>query len=287
MLLRRVAGKVLLYSPQVQDVMIALVIFLLLNDSIAASTSTAAKTFVVMLDTPKIEPEDSFNVLAMKGCEMVTSEYTDYKCKWILWPDDTVTYRSITQWYIDSIANDTSIVHVLMQGYSFGTLFEDIANAFPEITFSFNDGTVDSVNIPNAQGIIYSEDEAGFLAGVIAGSLTNTSIVGSYGNYPIGPITRYIQGFLKGVYYVKPTATVLTSYNADPTWGNETLAVQLAQAAGSLGSKGIHYAAQQKVWVIGVDSDESESAFFSNTSDIASQYMFASALKRVDVATSN
>ncbi|KAI8622458.1 hypothetical protein BC830DRAFT_567360 [Chytriomyces sp. MP71] len=48
-------------------------------------------------------------------------------------------------------------------------------------------------------------------------------------------------------------------------------------AAGTIGDGGIYYAASQKLWVIGVDQDESKT-FFTNKSDPASQYIIGSAV---------
>ncbi|KAI8918457.1 hypothetical protein DFJ77DRAFT_508703 [Powellomyces hirtus] len=50
----------------------------------------------------------------------------------------------------------------------------------------------------------------------------------------------------------------------------------------STGSAGIAFAARRKVFVIGVDSDESLALPFFNTSDTASRYILTSAMKRVD-----
>ncbi|KAJ3031246.1 UNVERIFIED_CONTAM: hypothetical protein HDU68_005585 [Siphonaria sp. JEL0065] len=173
-----------------------------------------------------------------------------------------------------------------------------LGKAFPQITFSINDATIDPADGSNIQGIVFSEDEAGFLAGISAGAITSTNVVSVIGNYPIPPIQRYMQGFLKGVKFVNPTCKVLGEFNADQMWGNETLGRQVAagflsqgadvvfNSAGGLGSAAIYYAAQHGVWAIGVDSDESLTTF-SNKSDPASNWVFNSALKNVDIAAYN
>ncbi|KAJ3209677.1 hypothetical protein HDU67_006007 [Dinochytrium kinnereticum] len=158
--------------------------------------------------------------------------------------------------------------------------------------FSILDVSIDNTYPPNCQGITFAEDEAGFLAGVLAGALTNTSTVGVMGNLPIPPVRRYVYGFLSGVQYINPAVTTYGTFNFDPTWSNSTIAEmnsidknnRFFAAAGGLGSQTIRNVARAGRWVIGVDNDESRTTF-ANKSDPASNFIFASALKNLDKAT--
>ncbi|KAJ3209678.1 hypothetical protein HDU67_006008 [Dinochytrium kinnereticum] len=189
----------------------------------------------------------------------------------------------------DSKLPDSNIFHSIFVGFVFADVFNATAREFPSMRFSILDG--------EHLGITFAEDEAGFLAGVLAGALTNTSIVGVMGNLPIPPVRRYVYGFLSGVQYINPAVTTYGTFNFDPIWSNSTIAEmntrdflsknvdgELFAAAGGLGSQTIRNIASTGRWVIGVDNDESLTTF-ANKSDPASNFIFASALKNLDKAT--
>jgi len=65
----------------------------------------------------------------------------------------------------------------------------------------------------NYQGVIFVEAQAGYLVGVVAGTLTKTGVVGAVGGInTIPPVVSYIRGFENGVHSVNATATVLIQY---------------------------------------------------------------------------
>ncbi|KAI9332957.1 hypothetical protein BDR26DRAFT_937696 [Obelidium mucronatum] len=269
--------------------------------TLAAVTTIAhaLKTIALITSQASIEyiSADPFNLLAETGCSKAVSEAAGFNCKWIAAAQASYSGTAL-DWFITQLSNDKSIIHAYLMGFYFGDLILPLATRFPNITFSINDSGVDPNSARNIQGILFSEDEAGFLAGVGAGSITTTNIVSVIGNYPVPPIQRYIQGFLKGVKYVNPHCKVLGTYNADPTWRNRTLGESIAQffldqdadvifnSAGALGSSAILYAARNGKWAIGVDSDEAVT-LFPNKSDPAAEWIFNSALKKVDIATYN
>ncbi|ORY40342.1 hypothetical protein BCR33DRAFT_362139 [Rhizoclosmatium globosum] len=167
----------------------------------------AMKTFAIMIDQQNSDQTASnqFESLAMSGCQKAVSETlptssTKFQCKWIFAPPASYT-SSPTTWLISQISSDPTIIHGYMMGFYYADLLIPIASHFPNISFSFNDAAIDPTSLPNIQGIVFQEDEAGFLAGVTAGSITQTNIVAVVGNYPIPPIQRYMQGYLKGVKY--------------------------------------------------------------------------------------
>ncbi|KAJ3111994.1 hypothetical protein HDU96_005074 [Phlyctochytrium bullatum] len=182
-----------------------------------------------------------------------------------------------------------------MVGFTFTDIFNETARSFPNVLFSIVDVGIDNTYPQNSQGLTFAEDEAGFLAGALAGALTNENSVGVMGNLPIPPINRFLYGFLSGATYVNPSISVYGAWNLDFTWSNPAIAQQNSRyflskntdvvfaAAGFLGSSTIRLLASNSKWVIGVDADESLSTF-ANKSDPASNYIFASALKNIDTA---
>ncbi|HKB28988.1 MAG TPA: BMP family ABC transporter substrate-binding protein [Candidatus Limnocylindrales bacterium] len=65
----------------------------------------------------------------------------------------------------------------------------------------------------NYQGVIFVEAQAGYLVGIVAGSLTKSNVIGAVGGInTIPPVVSYIRGFQNGVASVNATAKVLIQY---------------------------------------------------------------------------
>ena len=60
-------------------------------------------------------------------------------------------------------------------------------------------------SIPNYIAMNYQEDQAGYLAGIVAASASKSGIIGAVGGVAVcGPCVRYIQGYYLGAQSVKP-----------------------------------------------------------------------------------
>lgn len=160
-----------------------------------------------------------------------------------------------------------------------------------------------SEDVPdNVAGVQFREDQSGFLAGALAAHVANylegDVVAGIYGvNVPA--VVRFRNGFEQGVKYVNPDwelgVNILGNYEStfvDATVGisaaNQYIgegAVVIFGAGGFMGSSGIREAAQQGVFVIGVDQDEYFSSFQDPTTGLpvnGVEYLLSSAIKRVD-----
>jgi basic membrane protein A and related proteins len=145
----------------------------------------------------------------------------------------------------------------------------------------------------NLQGMVFREDQAGFLAGVMAGLLTESKTVGIVAGMEIPPVKKFRNGYQNGVAYVCPECDVIGVYIdsfTDPARGKTAALSQIAEGAdiifgagGPTGSGGILGAAQEGVWVIGVDQDEFFTTFRGGAADGADM-LLSSATKRVDEA---
>lgn len=148
----------------------------------------------------------------------------------------------------------------------------------------------------NYAGIQFRDDEAGFLVGYLAGLMTESNtIAGIYGP-PVPPLVRWRNGFEQGARHAAEETgkdlTILGRYMDDfdlPDEGAEAAAEFIEAGAdvifgagGPTGSGGIKYAAQEGVWVIGVDQDEYYTTFEGGEVEGADR-LITSALKRVDV----
>jgi len=102
----------------------------------------------------------------------------------------------------------------------------DVARANPAMHFMLVDPIVMPPDVPNLAVLTFRSDQAAFLAGALAGMVTQTGVVaGVYG--PQGPMdVSNRAGFEHGARYVRPGVRVLGAYQpaggtpyGDPVWG--------------------------------------------------------------------
>ncbi len=146
--------------------------------------------------------------------------------------------------------------------------------------------------LPNLIGVQFREDQSGFMAGALAGMMTETNTVGFVGGVDVPAVKKFRNGYEHGVNYVNPDANVLGVYV--PSFTDPAQGASVAQqfigdgadiifgAGGATGSGGITAAAEEGVYVIGVDQDEYNTTFGGGTSP-GSDMLLTSAIKRVDV----
>jgi len=137
----------------------------------------------------------------------------------------------------------------------------------------------------NLVGVLFKEEQGSFLAGYIAGKMTETNKVGFVGGFKMPLIDRFSYGFQAGVKYANPDAVVLNEYASsfsDPTKGKEIAkemykdgADILFHAAGAVGDGIIVEAKEEDKYVIGVDIDQNY---------LAPNNVITSVVKRIDNA---
>ena len=174
----------------------------------------------------------------------------------------------------------------------------------PDLYFIGIDQNMNEVEDPplNAVGVQFREDQAGFLAGVLAAQvaahLDSEVIAGIYG-IDVPAVVRFRNGYEQGAKFVFPEwetgVNILGNYEnsfTDATVGISAANQYIGEGAsvifgagGFMGSSGIREAAQQGVFVIGVDQDEYFSSFQDPTTGLpveGVEYLLTSAIKRVD-----
>ena len=144
---------------------------------------------------------------------------------------------------------------------------------------------------PNLVGVQFREDQSGFMAGALAGLMTESGIVAGVYGIDIPPVIKFRNGFDNGVAYTNMDAQALGVYIpsfVDPATGAETALQFIAEGAdvifgagGPTGSGGIQAAAAEGVFVIGVDQDEYVTTF-GNGESPGADMVISSAMKRVD-----
>lgn len=145
----------------------------------------------------------------------------------------------------------------------------------------------------NVTGLTFSEDQAGFLAGALAGLVTQQGTVGFVSGVDIPPVRKFQIGFEHGLEHTNRRAEIVyahtdsfTDAEAGQKAGREMVeqgADVVFAAAGLSGSAVIQAAAAAGAWVIGVDQDQWVTTF-ENGSAAGAERLLTSAVKRVDQA---
>ena len=170
---------------------------------------------------------------------------------------------------------------------SVGFLMTDAtAQAAPEFgdaKFAIVDSAFDPA-IPNAQGLLFKEQETGCLVGVVGALMSESGTISTVGGQKIPPVDRFIAGYQACAKEVRPDVELLNAYSqefVDQAPCKEIALDQISkgsdvvfQVAGGCGLGALDAAKQEGVWGIGVDADQ---AFLGD-------HILTSALKRVDVA---
>ena len=177
---------------------------------------------------------------------------------------------------------------VIAVGFLMTDAVDQVAKQFPNTKFAIID--VDATTIAdkpaNVQGILFKEQESGYIAGYLAGlemkAKGGKQVAGTVGGLKIPPVDRYIAGFKAGLVAADPGATELNGYSqdfVDQAKCKEVALNQIAQGsqvefqvAGGCGLGVLDAAKEKGIWGIGVDSDQLY---------LGSQ-MLTSAIKKVD-----
>jgi basic membrane protein A len=172
-------------------------------------------------------------------------------------------------------------------GFAQGDAIDTAATRFPDTKFAIVD--VDQTALKhtpaNLVGLLFKEQEAGYLAGYLAGleaKRANATTIGSVGGFKEPPVDRFIAGYQAGASEAMPGIETLNGYSSD--WDDQAKCKELAlnqiargaqivfQVAGGCGLGALDAAREKNVWGIGVDADQS----------FLGPHVLTSAQKRVD-----
>ncbi len=251
--------------------------------------ATPIQTLCLVTDVGRVN-DGTFNQLAYEGMLRAAEDFS------------LETTFIETQAQADYLNNINTCVN---EGYdaiiTVGFLIEDAtytaALANPEVYFiGVDQGFFGREIPPNLVGFQYREDQAGFLVGVMAALMTQSGVIGGVYGIDIPPVLRYRNGYEQGARYAAAEmgrdltllGVHLDSFVA-PDQGASAAEQFIDEGAdvifgvgGPTGSGAILFAAQQGVFVIGVDVDEYFTTFGGGSTPGA-EFLITSAQKRVDV----
>lgn len=212
--------------------------------------------------------------------------------------------------FIETIAQtdyDANIESCVSEGFDIivtvGFLITDAtvaaAEANPDVFFIGVDQFI--VDGPsNMVGIQFREDQAGFLVGALAALVSESDVVAGVYGVDVPPVVKFRHGYEQGVRLinvlfdreVETLGVYIDNFVAPDRGASAALqfigdgADVVFGAGGQTGSGGIRAAAQEGVYVIGVDQDEYYTTFGSGETE-GVEYLISSAMKRVDVGVYN
>ncbi|SCW78708.1 basic membrane protein A [Paenibacillus tianmuensis] len=225
--------------------------------------------------------DNSFNQSAWEGLQRLTKD-TGAQVKYLQSKSDSEYIPNLTQMVKGNFNLTWGI------GFIIGDAMKTVATQNPNAKLAIIDNVVDA---PNVESVTFAENEGSYLVGVVAGLMTKTSKIGFIGGMDIPVIKRFEAGFKAGVAAVNPSAKLTINYTGafdKPDLGKAAASTIyndgadiIFHASGATGNGVFNEAkdrlkAGKKVWVIGVDQDQSK--LFGDDVTLTSM------IKRVDEA---
>jgi basic membrane protein A and related proteins len=240
----------------------------------AAGTEAGAKTrvFRVALLTPGPISDQSWNAGAYKG---------------LLTIRDSLPLLTSNKRVTDSISDSVAVSHiqtrtpadieenfrqygaqgydmVIGHGFEFQDAAERVAPEFPKTAYITTSGNRVARNV---SPIVFGFEDPSYLAGMIAGALTKTGVVGAIGGTELPPVKSSFLAFTAGAHSMRPDLQILTSFIGnwdDASAGKEQALAQIQRRADFIfqnadaAGLGVFQAARQSsgVYVFGTNSDQ-------------------------------
>jgi len=250
----------------------------------ASATPEGAKKLRVAMVTDIGGLNDrSFNALAYKGLKDAESQLG-------------AEIRAVTsKSNADYVPNLSTLARqkydvVFAVGFLMAEATDKVAKSFPNTKFAIVDFSQASLKSKpkNVQGLLFKENESGYLAGYLAGLYVKEKggdqVISSVGGQKIPPVDGYIAGYQKGAKDANPEIETLNGYSQD--FVDQAKCKELAlnqidegsqvvfQVAGQCGLGALDAAKEKNVQGIGVDADQG----------YLGPHVLTSALKKIDRA---
>ncbi len=241
--------------------------------------------------------DKSFNATAWKGVTDAEAKLQNVTGAYLESQQQTDYEKNINAF----LAEKCDII--ITVGYLLGDATKAAAEANPSQKFSIVDFAYDPT-IPNVLGQVFNTDEAAFLAGYLAASVSKTGKVGTFGGIQIPTVTVFMDGFAYGVKYYNEkhgtnvellgwdpaTQEGLFTGNFESTDDGRTMGQSLMDEGADIimpvaGPVGLGTAAAAKergnTYIIGVDND-----WYLTASEYGT-IILTSVLKNMDITTFN
>ena len=252
------------------------------SSSQATSTPEAKKIKVGLVTDIGGLNDRSFNQLANAGLEKAQTD---------LGIEGRVLTSKSNSDYVPNLSTLAQQKYDLVIGVGFlmADAMNTVASKFPDTKFAIID--VDATGLKskptNVTGLLFKEQEAGYLVGYMAGLWAkdnNVDTISSVGGQKIPPVDHYIAGYQAGAKAANPSIKTLNGYSqdfVDQAKCKEIALDQISkgakvvfQVAGQCGLGALDAAKEKSGQGIGVDADQG----------YLGDHIMTSAEKKVDVA---
>lgn len=182
--------------------------------------------------------------------------------------------------YADNIGQfvDAGFDVIVTVGFALGEATTAAAKANPD-TYFIGVDQFQGEALPNLTGLIFHEDQSGYLAGALAAQLSKTGTIAAVlGTDLVPPVVAFKEGYEAGALAINPDINILATYHpgeisqafVDPEWGAATAKQALDQGAdvifgaggntgnGALQEVAAAAGAGTDLFCIGVDTDQWE-----------------------------
>lgn len=223
--------------------------------------------------------DKSFNQTSWEGLQALAEEDPSFEVNYLESKTDA-DYQTNINTFIDE---DYDLI--ICVGYMLADATREAAEDNPDRQFAIIDDA-SCADLPNVACLMFAQEQASYLVGLVAGSVTESKTVGYVQGMVSDSMNLFGIGYITGVLETCPDAQVL-QYNANnfgDIAGGSTAAKDMItngadviyQAAGGTGIGVINACDEEGIWAIGVDTDQSS---------LAPDHVLTSAMKRVDVAS--
>ncbi len=253
----------------------------------SAAGSTAASAPAASGETVKIGMvtdvggvnDKSFNQTSWEGLQALAAEDPSFEVSYLESKTDA-DYSANLEAFLDE---DYDLI--ISVGYMLADATRAAAEANPDQKFAIIDDDT-CQDLPNVACLMFAQEQASYLVGVVAGMATQTNTVGYVQGMVSESMNKFGVGYIAGVLAANPDATIL-QFNANSfgdAAGGSAAATQMItngadviyHAAGGTGNGVIEACQTNGIYAIGVDTDQST---------LAPQTVLTSAMKRVDTAS--
>ena len=221
--------------------------------------------------------DKSFNQTSWEGLQALAEEDDSFEVKYLESKTDA-DYQTNINTFVDE-----GYDLIICVGYMLADATREAAEANPEQYFAIIDDS--SIDLPNVACLMFAQEQASYLVGLVAGSVTESKNVGYVQGMVSDSMNLFGIGYITGVLEVCPDAQI-QQYNANSfvdSSGGSTAAKNMItngadviyHAAGGTGNGVIEACNEEGIWAIGVDTDQSP---------LAPDHVITSAMKRVDTA---
>lgn len=254
----------------------------------ASSTAAGKKKVGIILD--RSENDKSFNEYSLKGAREA-AKAAGFDFSYVV-AASTSDFEKNIETQVNEGAGLIITVGFLMADATaaMAKKYPDVKFAIVDVAYPLGKDGVDpyTKDLKNVTSLVFAEDQVAFLAGTLAGCVSESSKIAVVAGMEIPPVQKFVDGYTSGAKFANPNITVLKQYIPsfeDPVTGKSVGQNFISQGAdvifgagGSTGNGGLLAAKEANKKAIGVDVDQ-----YLTYPEVKSA-LLTSAAKNMDVA---